>query len=106
MANRFNAVGYSEKHLDDKGHFHFGFAHIRPCDQGITDQEFQRGVRVIHYDMPSRVLLANELDVTYYEVLGNDEWSILMEGDGSDIANDHYEYPTKADKWDPIREIY
>ena len=106
MANRFNAVGYSEKHLDDGGHFHFGFAHIRPCDQGINDQEFANGVRVIEYDMPSRVLLANQLTDNYYEVLGNDEWAILMEGDGSDVANDHYKYPRKDDKWAPVREIY
>jgi hypothetical protein len=105
MANRFNAVGYSEKHLDDEGRFHFGFAHIRPADQGVTDVEFNKGVRVIEYDYPSRVLLVGYLEGNWYEVLNNDEWNILIKGDDTDSV-DCFKYPTKADKWDAQRPIY
>lgn len=107
MSNRFNAVGYSEKHLDDKGRFHFGYANIRDVSLGITEQEFSKGVRVVHYDMPSQIMLKDELDTTYYEVLDHDTWQILMDGDGSDIANDNYvSTKVRRDPWDPIREIY
>jgi hypothetical protein len=105
MANRFNAVGYSEKHLDADGRFMFGFAHIRPADRGINDVEFKKGARTIQYDMPSMVLLKNQLNDQYYEVLDDTEWSILVNGDDTDTV-DRFKYPTKADKWTPIREIY
>lgn len=107
MANRFNAVGWSEKHLDDAGGFMFGFAHIRPADQGITDEEFQRGARVIQYDVPSKVLLAEQLYNQYYEVLGDDEWQLLIQG--NDISNRPDRFKSTrviADKWDTRPEIY
>lgn len=107
MANRFNAVGWSEKHLDDAGGFMFGFAHIRSADQGITDEEFQRGARVIQYDMPSKILLEEQLYNQYYEVLGDDEWQALIQGDDTNNRPDRFKSTRVIpDKWDTRPEIY
>ena len=107
MANRFNAVGWSEKHLDDAGGLLIGYAHIRPADQGITDLEFDHNVRTLEYDYPKQSSLVAFLERNDYEVLGDDEWQLLIQGDDTNNRPDRFKSTRViSDKWDTRPEIY
>ena len=108
MANRFNALFLMGKHLDEGGRFNFAWATIRPADHGINATEWERGVRMLKHDYPSQVALKAFLHDNYYEVMDMDAWSEFIDslGDGTDVPNNNFVYPKKADKWDTRPEIY
>jgi hypothetical protein len=52
------------------------------------------------------LFLQEQLYNQYYEVLDDDEWQLLIQGDDTNNKPDRFIYPRKADKWDTRPEIY
>ena len=102
---RFSAIGFSKKHLDEDGRFHFGYAVVRDASHGLTEQEFEQHIRVLHYDLPTKLAVEKLLHEEYYKVLCQDAWQELIT-DKRDVPNNIFKHATKADKWDARREVY
>ena len=107
MANRFNALYLSGKHLDERGSFHFAWAIIRSADHGINAAEWERGVRILSHDHPSKSDLKSLLQNKYYEVLEQDAWSEVIDSldeDGNVPNNNFKSSRVVYDKWDVRQE--
>ena len=81
---------------------------IRPEDDGISDDEFEAGVRSHSTASNSKLGIEKELTDSGYVLIGGDEFAdIVMEYLGSDMSDPSFVGSiTRKDKWDPIREIY
>ena len=109
MANRFNALYLSGKHLDDGGRFHFAWAIIRSADHGINADEWERGVRILSHDHPSKSDLKSLLQNKYYEVLEQDAWSEVIDSldeDGNIATNQFIPTRPMRDPWDRDQIVY
>lgn len=81
---------------------------IRPEEDGITDDEFEAGVRTHNTASNSKLGIGKELIESGYVLTDeNDFADIVSEFLGNDMSDPSFVGSiTKRDKWDPIREIY
>lgn len=82
---------------------------VRPITDGITDLEWEHGVRVFITEASSQFKLAEQvLDCGFY-LLNRDDWNHMLSelDDPSNVPNNNFiNSYSKPDKWDTNREVY
>ena len=78
---------------------------VRSADNGVTNDEFDAGVRVSPRGYrSSKMVLLNEMLLAGFEACDDDYWKEMFSS--NEITNDLFIYKEKADKWDKVRMIY
>jgi hypothetical protein len=78
---------------------------VRNADNGVTNDEFDAGVRVSPRGYrSSKMVLLDEMLSAGFEVCDDDYWKEMFHS--NEITNDLFIYKEKADKWDKVRMIY